>query len=292
MPYQESEFSEQGRASHFALLTLRDDKVFEGKTRSQRKAIYDEKKLTSQGYADELFALYGRDSNSSLTKAEASQLVAGLGLPPTDARARPIASHALPHADLSGLLGQWDSLQCEFSAVKGCPLGTVRNPLASLGPLQPLGLDGDRAVAWIGRQVPLLFVLHAFRQLWPAVVVDAALMRNTQDNPQLLPGRMQVYQPSTQQGVAVVDLATLASAQDPVEKGGFVVRLLLKKGPYQYVPFRGLPENTLSEAQINPNIPHRNSEFVIRVGSFGVLAVVFFVAVGVISQTEAPVPRF
>ena len=122
-----------------------------------------------------------------------------------------------------------------------------------------MGLGGTQAIAWVGRTVPAHFVLRALRQLWPRDVEDIAIFRNRSANPDLNPERMtlhdRTYVPSVGKDTSTAGrLARTLLAQEPTDKGGFVVRITTG-GDVTHVPLRGLRYSGAKPAAVaNPEV--------------------------------------
>ena len=154
--------------------------------------------------------------------------------------------------------------------------------------LGSMGLGGTQAIAWVGRTVPAHFVLRALRQLWPRDVEDIAIFRNRSANPDLNPERMtlhdRTYVPSVGKGTSTAGgLARTLLAQEPTDKGGFVVRITTG-GDVTHVPLRGLRYSGAKPAAVaNPEVT--GVEWALRsglgaVGLGGALGVLSFVFKG------------
>ena len=84
-PYQSS--SSGQRKVQFCMLTLRHERLL-GVSDAEVLALYEAKDYCNESQVDELFKLYDVDCSGTLDRAELTQAMEGIGLVPTEERAR------------------------------------------------------------------------------------------------------------------------------------------------------------------------------------------------------------
>lgn len=104
----------------------------------------------------------------------------------------------------------------------------------------------------VGQDSETRLLLQSVRRIWPFPIVDAALMRNTADNPSLDPALMETLQESDPMSSAdgspgtMLKLSEAIAGVQPTEKGGLAIRLRGplatngEEGDVVYVAVRGL----------------------------------------------------
>ena len=237
-----------GRGSQFCMLNLRHDALF---AKDNPAALYAEKYAARRVRIKRLFEKLDSLELGALDRAALSKGLDDIGLPASPERLDRVfrrfesGSGNLPLAGFEEFLVEtWGfPLHVEFSSDLGS-----------------MGLGGTQAIVWVGRTVPAHFVLRALRQLWPLDVEDIAILRNDSANPDLDPQRMtlhdRTYIPSVGKDTATAGgLARTLLAQDPLDKGGFVVRVTSTGGDVTYVPLRGLRYSGAKPAAVaNPEV--------------------------------------
>ena len=237
-----------GRGAQFCMLNLRHDALFAA---DNPAALYAAKYEARRARIKRLFEKLDSLELGALDRAALSKGLDDIGLPASPERLDRVFNQfesGSGNLALSGfeefLVETWGfPLHVEFSS----DLGTM-------------GLGGTQAIAWVGRTVPAHFVLRALRQLWPLDVEDIAILRNDGPNPDLDPQRMtlhdRTYTPSVGKDTATAGgLARTLLAQDPLDKGGFVVRVTSTGGDVTYVPLRGLRYSGAKPAAVaNPEV--------------------------------------
>jgi hypothetical protein len=237
-----------GRGAQFCMLNLRHDALFAAA--QDPAALYAAKYEARRARIKRLFEKLDSLELGALDRAALSKGLDGIGLPASPERLDRVFERfesGSGNLALAGfeefLVETWGfPLHVEFSSELGS-----------------MGLGGTQAIAWVGRTVPAHFVLRALRQLWPLDVEDIAILRNDSANPDLDPQRMtlhdRTYTPSVGKDTATAGgLARTLLAQDPLDKGGFVVRVATG-GDVTYVPLRGLRYSGAKPAAVaNPEV--------------------------------------
>ena len=237
-----------GRGAQFCMLNLRHDALFAAA--QDPAALYAKKYEARRARIKRLFEKLDSLELGALDRAALSKGLDGIGLPASPERLDRVfrrfesGSGNLPLAGFEEFLVEtWGfPLHVEFSSELGS-----------------MGLGGKQAIAWIGRTVPAHFVLRALRQLWPRDVEDIAIFRNRSANPDLNPERMtlhdRTYVPSVGKDSSTAGgLARTLLAQEPTDKGGFVVRITTG-GDVTHVPLRGLRYSGAKPAAVaNPEV--------------------------------------
>ena len=250
-PYLSS--SHGSRKTRFCMLALRHPALLD-----EHIAItYEAKANATEDQVHEIFQHYDVGCYGSLDRAALTQAMEGIGLNPTEERAAKLLKFFDTSRD--GAL-QRD----EFCALMTHIWGPTFTPHLS-DSLHMLYDDevvaGRSAYVWLGRSVPSHYVLRALRNLWPGIVSHIAIMRNTIENPQMIPEHMTTFDETYEPSVAPeLNNASLIAAEafmrPPTSQGGFVVRITNPAGDVKFVPLRGLPENSLAAAdsfrQTNP----------------------------------------
>lgn len=247
-----------GRGSQYCMLNLRHDALFAAA--SDPAALYAKKYEARRARIKRLFEKLDSLELGALDRAALSKGLDDIGLPASPERLDRVfrrfesGSGNLPLAGFEEFLVEtWGfPLHVEFSSELGS-----------------MGLGGTQAIVWVGRTVPAHFVLRALRQLWPLDVEDIAIFRNRSANLDLDPQRMtlhdRTYVPSVGKDTSTAGgLARTLLAHDPLDEGGFVVRVTTG-GDVTHVPLRGLRYSGAKPAAVaNPEVT--GVEWVLRSG--------------------------
>ena len=251
-----------GRGSQFCMLTLRRDTAF---TTGDTDTLYIDKNVFADGRIRKLFSDLDVSRSGGLDRTELMAGLQAIGLPTTEAQ----VEETMHYFDRSGDGEiQADEFVRFLEDTWGRPL-TVEFS-SNLG---AIGLEGTRAISWVGRSVPAHFVLRALRQLWPHDVEDIAIMRNEVENPELDPQMMTVhdrtYVASVSESTArAVALASELLEQEQTAKGGFSVRII-SGGEEVYVPLRGIAMQFGAQLPGDvANKPPSGSEWFMRFGVY------------------------
>jgi len=252
-PYQNCPKLGFENKGQFCMLTLQHPAFQDSITKEMRASLYETKKTRTSEHVDNLFAMYDADSRGALDSTQLREAMAGLGLQTTDFQVADIMSR---RATSTGLISRE-----MFTAIVDEAWGRSKDVDFSdrLGELNysdgHAALLGTRAILWLGRGSPMSWILRSMRGAWPESVGKAALLRNSQDNPQCDPRLMQTFCDTVSDTFSnthgprtIEDLAHEAAAKLPTEAGGFVLRLSPVDAEAIHIPVRGLPENEVVSA--------------------------------------------
>lgn len=256
-PYEDADREGYRRGSEFCLLTLQHPEYDVDDTMELRE-LYTEKADVAAQHLDEAF-VKGAQSSGALDESQLSEVLAAIGLPPTNEQIRSellrleAETPELQREELADLLREtWGGIV--YLDVRD-DLDLLYTEAASLN-------KARRGLTWLGRSVSVNWLLHALRHSWPAHVESVSLMRNVAPNQCLDPAFMEELGMPSAPGAStnindvadvttVLDLAAAAAAAPPTAMGGISVRLTLPDGATVYVPLLGLPVNERS-FQVGP----------------------------------------
>eukprot|EP00933_Yihiella_yeosuensis_P065835 TRINITY_DN69838_c0_g1_i1.p1 TRINITY_DN69838_c0_g1~~TRINITY_DN69838_c0_g1_i1.p1 ORF type:complete len:305 (-),score=31.95 TRINITY_DN69838_c0_g1_i1:167-1081(-) len=251
-PYRDVKELGYDRHNEFCMLTMRHP-VFQGIAEAEKDKLWADKKANRLAYIHRMFDKVDDDSSGTLDARQLAVALEKIGLRSDEGAIAGILQRqdhgntgTISREEFPNVVAEaWGKVPCKMNFSNKLDALHAKTPFAPL--------NGDRAVGFLGRDSPAGWMLKSIRNMYPFALKRAAILRNTENNPNLNPEKMEVvlnsYEESGQLEFRTVAQLAKAAEIAPVAKGGFVTRLVyVNENPEEepltlYVPLRGLPEN-------------------------------------------------